>query len=413
MAIVPEDEYPGQTVAASGGYPYGSAQNVTVQGDGTGTPLEERWVNDLWGFLQALLDAGDVTPSGDPDEVGASDYLTALRAAVRVELTPAQITSTQDNYGPPGWSEATLVRLSSDATRTINGFDATAKVKRKTCVNVGANAINLAHLAGGQTAGNQVTSPNAGAYMLGAGDTAIIEVDATSAVWRVIGGRSYAANHPHSGQDSWGAAFVISPAGTLTGTGSIDISGTSEAAKYTIDHATNEYVFKTARQRTFWLPASEFVPGQNARLADATTIEFIDEGASGGFCCASLNRFLPTGASITAVAGRVNQNSGVSAQAMRMDLVKTVATLVPPFTDTITAIFDVELSTGTSGAKVLADGFPDTTTGTNALPATAAKTTFAEHWTLTITASDAASSGDPEYFYGALITYMDPGPRNA
>lgn len=78
MAINPNTRYPGQTVAPSGPYPGGSAQNVTVPGDGTGTPLEADWVNDLWGFLQALLDRAGISASGTPDGVGASDYLDSL-----------------------------------------------------------------------------------------------------------------------------------------------------------------------------------------------------------------------------------------------------------------------------------------------------------------------------------------------
>lgn len=79
MAIRPIDLYPGQVDAASG-YPHGKARNAGAFQDGTGTPLEKRWLNDLWGFLQALLAAGGITPSGVPDEVGASDYVDALRA---------------------------------------------------------------------------------------------------------------------------------------------------------------------------------------------------------------------------------------------------------------------------------------------------------------------------------------------
>jgi len=78
MAIRPSDEYAGQITTGDGGYPHGKAKNVTVPGDGTGTPLEERWVNDHFGFQQALLARAGILPSGSPDEVGASDYLDAL-----------------------------------------------------------------------------------------------------------------------------------------------------------------------------------------------------------------------------------------------------------------------------------------------------------------------------------------------
>lgn len=78
MAIIPSTNYAGQIDTGDAAYPQGKAKNVTTAGDGTGTPLEAAWVNDLWGFKQALLDAAGITPSGTPDEVGASQYLTAL-----------------------------------------------------------------------------------------------------------------------------------------------------------------------------------------------------------------------------------------------------------------------------------------------------------------------------------------------
>ncbi len=82
MAIRPLVAYPGQTDASDPGYPHGKAQNQNVVGEGTGTPLEAKWVNDVWGFLQALLNVADVTPSGNPDKVGASDYVTAIATLI-------------------------------------------------------------------------------------------------------------------------------------------------------------------------------------------------------------------------------------------------------------------------------------------------------------------------------------------
>ena len=77
MAIRPEDEYT-NTNPADASYPQGSAKNSTTLTSKDGTPLEKKWVNDLWGFLQKLLNAGAVTPSGAPDTVLASDYYNAV-----------------------------------------------------------------------------------------------------------------------------------------------------------------------------------------------------------------------------------------------------------------------------------------------------------------------------------------------
>jgi hypothetical protein len=79
MALIPSARYAGQTDAATE-YPHGKARNAGAFQDGTGTPLERDWLNDLWGFLQSLLEAAGITPSGDPDEVGASQYLEAVQS---------------------------------------------------------------------------------------------------------------------------------------------------------------------------------------------------------------------------------------------------------------------------------------------------------------------------------------------
>jgi hypothetical protein len=80
MALNPLARYAGQVATSDpAGYPYGKAQNVTVEGDGTGTPLEKDLVNDILGLQQALLVAAGITPSGVSDKANASQYLDAIR----------------------------------------------------------------------------------------------------------------------------------------------------------------------------------------------------------------------------------------------------------------------------------------------------------------------------------------------
>lgn len=80
MAIILSSAYPSQ-VDTDPAYPHGKARNAGSFQDGTGTPLEKTWLNDIFGFLQALLVAADVTPSGDPDTADVSQYLQAVGAA--------------------------------------------------------------------------------------------------------------------------------------------------------------------------------------------------------------------------------------------------------------------------------------------------------------------------------------------
>jgi len=78
MAIVPFTYYSGQTAGISSNYLYGSARNRSAPGSYDGTPLEEGWINDIWGFLQRLLYQSGTSPSNVPDTMLVSDYHDAL-----------------------------------------------------------------------------------------------------------------------------------------------------------------------------------------------------------------------------------------------------------------------------------------------------------------------------------------------
>jgi hypothetical protein len=79
MAIRPNVLYPSQTYAPGAGYPYGRARNESNPGDRDGYPLEEQWVQDLQGFLQAILAQSGTVPNDIPDSASASQYMSGLR----------------------------------------------------------------------------------------------------------------------------------------------------------------------------------------------------------------------------------------------------------------------------------------------------------------------------------------------
>lgn len=99
MAIRPVDEFQGQIDPVSAEYPHGKARNITAVGDGNGTPWERRIANDIFGLQQSLLEAAGITPSGVPDEVGASQYLQAMEILRRRELGAMALD---------GWEERTI-----------------------------------------------------------------------------------------------------------------------------------------------------------------------------------------------------------------------------------------------------------------------------------------------------------------
>lgn len=76
--IVIDTEYPPPlSNAASGAYPQGSFKNVTTPTGVDGSPCEQAWPNDLYGFMQRLVLVAGVTPSGVPDTALVSDLFDA------------------------------------------------------------------------------------------------------------------------------------------------------------------------------------------------------------------------------------------------------------------------------------------------------------------------------------------------
>jgi len=103
LAIKPETEFVGKILAGNSNYPQGEARNITVPGDGTGTPWRARLINDIWGFLQRILSDASITPTGNPDTVPASQYKDALDAIFARLANANTFTAVQQvsAAGPP------------------------------------------------------------------------------------------------------------------------------------------------------------------------------------------------------------------------------------------------------------------------------------------------------------------------
>lgn len=102
MALNRKAVYPTQ-IAVATGYPGGAAKNKQSANDTTGTPFEAKWVNDLWGFQDAILARGQRARSGDPDMVQNSDHCYAMEEIMRYWLmqifNPAPVGINQQNQG--------------------------------------------------------------------------------------------------------------------------------------------------------------------------------------------------------------------------------------------------------------------------------------------------------------------------
>jgi hypothetical protein len=108
-----------------------------------------------------------------------------LNAPAMVPLSPSQITSNQNDYAPTGIAAASLLRLSTDASRDITGLT-TGVSGRLVCIhNVGSNNIVLKDESASSTAANRFALQSD--ITLSADGVVIFQYDATTSRWRANG----------------------------------------------------------------------------------------------------------------------------------------------------------------------------------------------------------------------------------
>ena len=106
MAIDLTQVYPQQVDASTPAYPLGKARNVTSVDDNNATPLDEVWMNDHFGFQQAILREAGVVPSGQPDTATASQYLEAIKQiTASSDKSSASVVMEDGEYLDDAWRE--------------------------------------------------------------------------------------------------------------------------------------------------------------------------------------------------------------------------------------------------------------------------------------------------------------------
>lgn len=99
-------------------------------------------------------------------------------------LTPAQITSNQNDYAPTGYTTVAQFRLSTDAARDVTGLVGGDAARLITLHNVGSFDLTLKDESGSSTAANRFAL---GADLCLKPDHAIaLRYDATSSRWRAV-----------------------------------------------------------------------------------------------------------------------------------------------------------------------------------------------------------------------------------
>jgi hypothetical protein len=84
---------------------------------------------------------GPAGPGGAAGPPGPATGLIPAPVSLPDDITPAQITADKNDYNPPGLAGASILRLSSDALRTITGLDGGADGRVLVLRNIGSNAI--------------------------------------------------------------------------------------------------------------------------------------------------------------------------------------------------------------------------------------------------------------------------------
>lgn len=145
---------------------------------------------------------------------GITELLTAV--ALRGVLSPAQITSNQNDYSPSGLSGASVLRLNTDAARSITGLAGGSKGRLLIVHNVGSYDITLSDESGSSTAANRFAL--AGDVLIQPDRSVILQYDSTTSRWRALAGGTALLSALQNWTKAQRAAYTVasSSSGTLT-----------------------------------------------------------------------------------------------------------------------------------------------------------------------------------------------------
>lgn len=134
------------------------------------------------GTLQRAALTGDVTAAAASNSVVVNKASEAF--ALTGDISPAQITATQNDYNPTGLSTASVLRLNSDASRSITGLAGGSDGRIISIVNVGSFDITLENNDAGSTDANKFAFDDD--LVLAANTGCGLIYDSTSSRWRLF-----------------------------------------------------------------------------------------------------------------------------------------------------------------------------------------------------------------------------------
>lgn len=187
------------TSGGGGGTPAGSDTWIQYNNAGAFGAVEEL----SWNNTEKELN----TQSLRLDALGLqnANFYNAARNTIYSDFAiPAQITADQNTYGA---NNATVLELSTDATRTIHGLSGTFEGRVRWLVNIGSNSLVLANESSLAIDRHRFALPND--FTLGPGMGVKLWWDSGFERWRVFG------------------AFEYGLTGNIQSVGSINLPGTS------------------------------------------------------------------------------------------------------------------------------------------------------------------------------------------
>ncbi len=140
--------------------------------------------------MSTTISAPAKTTRGLHVKAGVSDMGAGMAASGHI--TPPTLTADVNNYTPDNITNASIVRLSSDASRTITGLQDGARLvplagRMLTLRNIGANDIVLEHEGAASSENFRFELPGAADITLTAGHAACVQYDPQARRWFVVG----------------------------------------------------------------------------------------------------------------------------------------------------------------------------------------------------------------------------------
>lgn len=131
-----------------------------------------------------LATGGGNVGSGTGSPVAGFD--AAKSVAFSGDISPSQITVQQDNYNPAGLSDASVMRLSTDASQDMTGLQGGSDGRILFLHNIGSFDIVLTNEDANSSAANRFNL-NAD-VTIQASNLVILQYDSTSSRWRAVAG---------------------------------------------------------------------------------------------------------------------------------------------------------------------------------------------------------------------------------